>query len=224
MYFVLLSFLSAKTYELTTFSDNPFSVLASKIVEAAYIEAGLKVKFLYVPGRRAIKMSSTGESDGEVLRIEGIEKTYPSLIPVKVNFLTLVGSAYWMKDDVRISTVEDLKKYKIAAIRGVVFSDRLTDKDKTSYVSGVEQMLKLLVTGRVDAIFGSKGETDAMVKTQYGNIHNKIKQKDLVMIPVFHYVHVKNKLLVKKLEKAFLSIKNKGIVDSIIKKFEKSPL
>jgi len=85
---------AAETVRLSTFIDNPFSQLAARIITEAYRRAGFDAEILYLPGKRALLMSSDGDVDGEVSRVFAIGELYPSLIRVNVPYMTLRGLAF----------------------------------------------------------------------------------------------------------------------------------
>jgi hypothetical protein len=91
---------SAETIRLSTFKNNPFSQAAARIMTESYRCAGFKTEIFYVPGKRALVMSSRGEV--EVSRVFSVGKLYPSLIRVNVSYMKLRGLALAIKPNVDV--------------------------------------------------------------------------------------------------------------------------
>jgi len=193
---------SAETAFLTTFEDNPFSQVASRIMSEAYQRAGYETEIIFLPGKRALQASSEGKADGEVSRIYKIGELFPSLIRVDLPYMNLKGMAFVIRDDVIIKQQSDLSKYKIGSLRGAVFSDIITKGFDVSLANTPAQLLKILVNNRVDVIITNEIETRVLIAKLFPDVGIFALDPPLVEIPIYHYVHISKQHRVTAIKEA----------------------
>lgn len=179
----------AETVSLTTFENNPFSQVSSRIITEAYRRAGYDVNILYLPGRRAIQTASSGKVDGEVSRIYEIGALYPDLIRVEVPYMRLRGMAFGIKKHIHIQQKSDLWGYRLGSLRGAVFSDMLTEGMDVTFINSPGQLLKLLVRDRLDIIVTNEIETMVAIAEEYPDAGIVALGPPLVDVPIYHYIH-----------------------------------
>ena len=73
---------------------NAFHDAAGEIIRQAYAALGIAISYKTFPAERALQMSNRGLSDGELVRIEGIEGKYPNLIRIPVSHVTAEQMAF----------------------------------------------------------------------------------------------------------------------------------
>ena len=188
---------AAETVRLSTFIDNPFSQLAARIITEAYRRAGFDAEILYLPGKRALLMSSDGDVDGEVSRVFAIGELYPSLIRVNVPYMTLRGLAFAINKDVHVKQRSHLANYRIGSLRGAVFSDQLTEGFDGIHAANPHQLLKMLVFGRVDVIVTNEIETRVNIAKHFPDAGISALFPPLIETPIYHCIHKSRFNLVK---------------------------
>ena len=73
---------------------NAFHNAAAEIIRQAYATLGITVVYKTYPAERALMMSNRGLSDGELVRVKGIEANYPNLIRIPVSHVTADQMAF----------------------------------------------------------------------------------------------------------------------------------
>jgi polar amino acid transport system substrate-binding protein len=177
------------------------SQFARAILSAAYQRIGQAVAFQELPLRRSLAMSSGGEIDGETMRIEGLEAQYPTLLAVRHPLQYAEVRAYAAKAAaLNIRSLQDLQNLRVTYIRGVLVLDRALQKHPHIVLAASQtEMARLLGKGIVDVIvtFASAG----VAPHDFGDAVVRLPAV-LERIPLFHYLHIRNRSLVPKLEAA----------------------
>ena len=105
---------------------NAFHDAAAEIIRRAYAYLDIAVAYKASPSERALQMSNKGLVDGELVRIKGIEATYPNLIRVPVSHVTAEQMAFGRDPSVKIDGWNSLKPYRLAFHRGYKVAERNT--------------------------------------------------------------------------------------------------
>lgn len=183
--------------------DNGTNELAEKILLPAYSSLNIPVQFVSKPGKRALMETVNGTTDGELVRIDGLTKKYPSLR--KVNFpvatLDLVMIVRQNSKTIKPHGWNTLKDLSFAFVRGLVEAEINTEKfPHRLLVASDEQTFQLLLMKRVDAVVAERNMALFYQKEHGAQI--KILNPSLKTTALFHYLHVRHQHLIPKLEKA----------------------
>jgi len=196
------------------------SDISIQVLKEAYKEIGYEVKYLPLPGARALHTSNSGEVDGELFRIANVEKKYENLIPVPTPINVLQGIVFSKRNDIQINGWKSLKPYKIGIQIGIKFVERGTKGFNVVAVESNEQVFKMLNSGRVDIA--------VVAYTNGVKVLNKLKFIDIVSLspPVqeyklYHYLHKRHKDLVPKLDFVLQNMKKTGRIKQIRKEIIK---
>ncbi|QJB57013.1 transporter substrate-binding domain-containing protein [Pseudodesulfovibrio sp. zrk46] len=195
-------------------TSNDASIVSLKVLEAAYATIGIKIIPVPLPGLRALDESNQGFLDGEVCRIQEIEKDNPNLIriPEPVDSFTII--AVTVDPDTTVKTLADIKQLRIGTRSGVKFADSLTvNCTKVTALPDWDTLFDLLVLGRLDVLL----TTLHSLKTQTQRLRNQYDFKHTVLLdkPLFHYLHKKNKHLVPAISKLLKESNENGKADAI---------
>lgn len=175
---------------------------------------GISFKVKFFPAERAFIQSSSGEVDGEVERIIGIDDKYPNLVrvPVPVGFFT--GSVFTKGIKFPVTGWESLKPYKIAIVKGIQFSDSPTIGMDRIMVSEHSQLFKMLDLERVDvAVTGTLTGQITLKKIGIKNI--KVLHPPISRFPLYHYLHKKNAHLIPELTIILEKMSKEGKIQAI---------
>jgi polar amino acid transport system substrate-binding protein len=201
---------ATKTY-VYTISTAPFDskkveqVMA--ILKAAYAQIGIDVEFKILPGERALLSANAGETDADLHRIDGINKTYSNLIKVNVPLAYNQHSAFVKDLKIEINGYESLKKYSIAYTRGFKAIERGTAVGfNTSPVKDDDAAFRMLASGRVDVVITDRDD-GLKVLDRLGVKEIKPLSPPVEVIALYHYVHSQHADLVPKLEKVLSQVK-----------------
>ncbi|NQZ79521.1 MAG: hypothetical protein HRT52_00755 [Colwellia sp.] len=192
-----------KTYIIGYAQKSAFALDAIYRVKAMYERAGFSVDFKALPAKRALYSSNEGVVDGDVARIPSILLTYKNLRRINVVLSNLEGFAFTLNKT--LAEVDDnmLKRYRVGAIRGSLWSEaRLKGIDAT-YVTNNEILFKRLLNGHFDIILLNRTSALALLKKFAGAVSNVRRlEPSLYSSVIHHYVHKKNEDIIPRLERA----------------------
>jgi len=207
--------LAEKTLVLNTAFTSPLSNDAQSgfvdvIVGKALHRIGYQLKTVWLPAERALINANAGIDDGDLLRISGLQKSYPNLIQVPEKVINLEFVVFTTKTSFPVKGWKSLKPYSVAIITGWKILERNipagTDLIK---VNNVEQLFALLLKNRVDAIVYSR-----WVGLDYIQQHKlrgvKLLEPPLARRKLYVYLHKKHEHLVPRLARSLRHIKVTG--------------
>lgn len=228
MYLLVCLPIYAETLHIQTIEVAPFGMkdkddqasgmmfeISNKIAQ----EAGFKFSNKVVPYARTILELQQGNADF-VLRYSN-EKLPQVAIPVAsvISMQTIVLSNSMTTFD----SIKSLHGKKIGVVRGGKFDDKF-DKDKNiikTPVSDYQQMLKMLITGRLDGAIGSNvglyyNAKELGISPDYFSKPLQLNHKHFIL----HYSKktATNKTT-SKLKKSIKKLKEKHIFKSIVDKY-----
>jgi polar amino acid transport system substrate-binding protein len=124
-------------------------------------------------------------------------------------------------NQLNIVSKDDLKRYKLAKIRGVKHTDNITNGlSHVVEMNSTENMFKILQSGLVDVVLtNTTGGQLILKKLGYQNI---IPAKmPLAVFPLYHYIHQKNKKLVPLINQEIMRLRQSGELETLIALAEK---
>ena len=207
--------LAEKTLVLNTAFTSPLSNdaqsgFADVIVGKALHRIGYQLKTVRLPAERALINANAGIDDGDLLRIDGLQKSYPNLIQVPEKVMDIEFVVFTTETSFPIKGWKSLKPYSVAIITGWKILERNipagTDLIK---VKNVDQLFTLLLKNRVDAIVYSRWVGLGYIK-QHKIREIRILGKPLARRKMYVYLHKKHKNLVPRLAKSLRHIKANG--------------
>jgi hypothetical protein len=199
----------------TQIVDTPDQAIGAVIVKAAYEKLDIPVKFVILPGKRALVESSQGRADGEVHRIVEIGDEYPTLLRVPTHINYIEPSVFSKRHEFDVTDCAALQGYQIGIVRGVKHSQLCTQDMKNVFVgddlTGVMRMLnagrvELLITARINGLLMAKGlGLDAI----------KPLSPPLSRFWVYHYLHERHKKLVPSIDAIFKAMQASGELEAL---------
>ncbi|WP_338669219.1 hypothetical protein [Pseudodesulfovibrio methanolicus] len=178
--------------------------LARDRLKAVYSRAGLLVEFVPLPEKRSLVLAAEGEINGDVGRIYGLEKKFPTLVRVDVRLLDLFDAAYVVKgQDVGGYRPELLQSLRVEAVRGVLWAEKAMAGLPLEKVNNYEILFRMLLEGRIDLALAGQPSAEAIFRKDKAR-YARIRRLDppVYELPLYHYLNVKNTDIVPKLEKA----------------------
>ncbi len=219
--FISIPPLLAADYNFVSVANLGRQDVAKIILTKIYQKANLKIDIASMPGNRAHKMAVSGEKDGEILRIWSYGQNNPTVIRVPTPYYNLQTVAFGKKNNnIQISAVADLKKYRLAKVRGVKHTDNIAkDMPNIRNTSSLEDLINALHNGHVDlALSDSKDGLALLHKKKFTDI--EIKGPSLASLDLFHYIHQKHRPLVAKIDAIIIAMKKSGELSDIIAQAE----
>jgi len=192
----------------------PVVDISELVLKQAYQRIGIKIRIIKQPGKRALRSSNSGKTDGEVMRSKGINAQYSNLImiPVPVNYVDFV--VFTKNVEFTVNGPQSLKPYKVGVRRGVKLSEGLTKGLNPLVVDREEQLLSILDRGRVDVILMSRiGGLAQIKKLKLKGI--KILEPPLATGGLYHYLHMKHENLVAEITESLKKMEQEGEIQKI---------
>lgn len=190
--------------------------MVQEVLKEAYKRIGYDVQFTMLPAKRSLHSANRGNTDGDIARIEGTEKIFPNLIPIRTPVVDFQGFAFTVSVSREIREWSDLKGLRVGVVRGIRYSTIGTEGLNPFFAEDYINLFRLLVDGRIDvAIAGrNQGQIEIQKNFRKSGIH-KIGQP-LYSKPLYHFVHKKNKKLAARLNDALADMAAQGEIDTIL--------
>lgn len=204
-----------KTLVLNTAFTSPLSNDAQSgfvdvVVGEALRRIDYRLESVRLPAERALINANAGIDDGDLLRISGLQKTYPNLIRVPEKIIDMEFVVFTKHKKFHVTGWRSLKPYSVAIITGWKILERnITGTAELTTVKNVDQLFTMLLKDRVDAVVYSR-----WVGLGYINQHHvrgvRILEPPLARRDMYVYLHKKHRHLVPKLAAALRAMKADG--------------
>lgn len=158
----------AKSIRIGAIEGSANSKPIEKILREAYRKLGLDLEVSYFPARRSLRLADKGKFDGELQRIDGLEKKYTNLIKVPIKVGAFGGMAFTTGLRFKIDGWHSLKSYKIGIVRGVAFVEKGTLGFNAISTDDIDSLFRMLKKGRFDVAVVS--ESSGKCAIERGNI------------------------------------------------------
>jgi hypothetical protein len=225
--FVLLTLTTmeciAKEYQFVSIENLIEQEVGRKVLPHFYQKLGHTITIKPLPGKRASSMVSTGEKDGEIMRIFSYGIEYPHAIRVPTPYYSLQTMAFYKKDSgVVINRKEDLEHYKIVKVRGVKHTDNITKGMPFVYdMDSTQAMMDFLELGRAQVALTNTIDGLLTIKARgYTDIVNLNEPLDELYL--YHYIHQDHPQLVVEINNVIKQMNASGELANIIKQAEKA--
>jgi polar amino acid transport system substrate-binding protein len=211
---------SDKTIRISTsytslLSTPEQSGMLDQLIKEAFKRIGIKAEIIFTSPKRSLVAVNNGHLDGELNRIEGMEKTFPNLVRVPEPNMQMAFVAF-AKRDIPISDWESLRGLRVGMVRGWKILERNTSSfPNVTHLLEVSDLFQMLEMDRLDVVLYSK-------LTGYDQLHKLGLNKIFALSPplctkdMFLYLHKSHEDLVAPLAKALRAMKQDGTYDQIV--------
>jgi hypothetical protein len=191
------------------------------VLPQIYKNIGIEITVTPLPGQRAQFMATTGEKDGEIMRIwtYGIENKQTIRVPTAYYYLETMP--FSLKErQISIRDKGDLKKYKLAKVRGVKHTNNITKGLNDVYeMNSTENMFKMLQNGMVDVVLTNTLDGNLTLdRMGYENV--EAINQPLAVLPLYHYIYKKHAALVPLINQEILRLQENGELKKLIAQAE----
>lgn len=207
----------AETYHFVSIENLAEQRIGKIIIPRIYKKLNKQVTITPLPGKRAHKLAKSGIKDGEIMRIFSYGVENKMLIRVPTPYYHLKTMAYIRKDSgIVINTIDDLKKYRLVKVMGVMHTDKVTAGMKNVHeLKSTIQMMNTLRKNRADIALTSSIDGDRVLKMY--DIEDIISiEEPLSVLPLFHYIHNTHKNIVPKVDAVINEMKVSGEMQKLI--------
>ncbi len=210
--FVLLAGVSlttrAETFLFATAADATRAQPIVEMIRGLYQSLGHDIEVHYFPAKRSLIQAKNDERyDGELLRIAEAQSLLPNLIrvPEPLTEVSLFMLAHTL--DHSLDDIASLSGYKLAAIRGIIFTDRALKDFDVAYINDFQQGIDLLSLKRVD-LFMIPGFFTAGLSERFPDFH--LLHSPYPPMQLYHYLHRRHIELIPALAEAIRKLKGKS--------------
>jgi len=203
-----------EAYVLTTVAGSSATYAGEEVVREAYRRIGHNIVVQRIDGKKALEQSNQGLVDAELARIDGISRVYQNLIQVPIPINYYQGVAFSKKYNFPIKGWSSLKPYHIGIVKGIIFAKQGTQGMNVTVADTYAQLIDLLKNSKIDVAVMPRINGLVALKNAEAD---GIKEMEGVLETLFtyHYVNIKNKSLVPKLEKVLKDMLLKGTTREI---------
>lgn len=206
--------------KIAKISNTPDHILGGKLLAEVYRRAGISLEFVVIQSKRALVESSTGGVDGELQRIFEVDKAYPTLVKVPTPFTYFEPAVFSATQDFQVFDWSSLKgRGVIGLVRGMKYSENALDGVNDIYtVADSGQLMKMLAAGRIE--LAVTGKFNGLYQVKSFKLES-IQQlaPSLGRRQLYHYLHIKHKALVPKLDTVIQSMTDSGELESLREKY-----
>lgn len=197
------------TFEIT----NQLEVTTEKVMREAYRRLGYSLKVIKFSGERAIWTANNGMVDGELFRVDGIDKKYKNLIKIPLSISEIDLVVFAKGKDFRVTGWDSLSPYVVGYRKGIkAVEHNLIKGLKTEPVTTYKQAFLKLDSGRTDVVIASR---TAGMETIRDNQLQGISalEPPLMQLKIFHYLNKKNQDLVLPLTEILQQMRSEGLIE-----------
>jgi polar amino acid transport system substrate-binding protein len=189
--------------------------IVDQLVSIAFAKIGRKAKIVPLPAERSLINANRGINDGDLLRVEGIDKLYPNLVRVPVRLIDFEFVAFARQALPPMPEWKDLKPYNIAIIRGwKILEKNVLGTASLTSVENAEILFGLLESDRADIVIYERLQGYHVIrKLGLSDIH--VVEPPIITKPMFLYLHKKHRPLIPALEKALNQLIQDGTYETI---------
>ena len=204
----------AESIKIGALEGSANSIPVELILREAYNQLGIDLEVSYFPARRSLQLANKGQFDGELQRVDGLDKTYTNLIKVPIKVGAFGGMAFTTGLRFRVNGWHSLKDFRIGIVRSVAFVEKGTQELNTVSARNSENLFRMLKKGRFDVAVVS--EPSGKCAIERSNIDGvTMLPTPIEEFPLFHYLHVRNEDLVPMILAELRQMTDEGRIDEI---------
>lgn len=199
---------SAVAQPLTNDSKTGFLDI---IATEAFKRNGLQLTLVQLPPERGLRNANAGIDDGELVRVGGMERLYPNLVPVPEKMMEQEFVAFTKNPSITIDGWDSLKPFSIGYIKGwKIYEINVPQGTDVIQVTDAEQLFSLLDKGRIDVALYTRYMGLEIIR------HRQIAGARYMFPPLatkamFMYLHESHANLVPGITSALATMKAQGI-------------
>lgn len=205
---------AAQSHRVSQMVDDPLSVKAFSLLHEAYRRIGLDLTADLLPRERAILAADRGVTDGDVIRIAGLEALYPNLMPVPEPVAHFETIAFTTGFGFKVDGWESLRPYSLCILRGMKIAEQHTEGMRRVLANTNDQAIMMLRSNRCEvAVLGHEVWPD-VERLQAGPL--RALEPPITSFPLFHYVNRRHAGLVPKLTDALQRMRRDGTIAALL--------
>lgn len=209
---------AAESMVISQMIGEPVSAKAYPIIREAYRRLGIDLQTALLPRERSLLSADSGETDGEMIRIAGINAQYINLIRVPEPVFTFDVIAFTAGLKFAVNGWESLRPYSLCVPRGLKAAEKNTEGMQRMVANTTDQAILMLSGGRCQvAILGHELWPD-VERLHAGPL--RALDPPIVRIPLYHYLNRRHADLVPKLAATLITMRNDGTTAALLAEAE----
>lgn len=193
---------------------DPLTLVSALVLQEAYRAIGQTFVLCPYPSAQALSAANTGETDGALHRIAGIETSYPDLVRIPVAINQTEPIAVVRRADIRIRDWADLGNYRIGIVRSIVVYERRTAGMDVTRLENLDQLLGMLDRNRLDVVVSDRLDAlAALHQPAFSELHPQATP--IETIPLYHYLHKRHRDWLPRLKAVLEKMKRNGRIQAI---------
>jgi len=192
-------------------SNHEQTGFLDRVAAEAFRRNGLELKLVKLPAQRGLSNANAGIEDGELIRIAGIEETYPNLLRVPEKMIDLNFVAFTRNPSIAIDGWNSLLPYSVGYVRGwKIYETNVPEAVTQTPVNDGEILFALLEKNRIDvALFSEYLGLDLIHRLGVDGV--RLAGPPLASREMFMYLNKKHSEKIAGISAALKAIKTEGI-------------
>lgn len=209
-----------ETLRINTSIKPPFSTEAGdgffdRLVVEMFGRLGYAVTFVRMPTERSLQAVNSGNSDGDLPRIAGLEKIYPHLVMVDEPLIDYAFTAFANLPECATPGWDSLRGKRIGIIIGwKIFENSAPAGAERTMFASPRALLKSLAAGRIDLALYERYAGRYLART-LGFDEIRECRPPLAVKPMYLYLNQRHRDLLERLQRVIREMKADGSYDRI---------
>ncbi len=185
-----------------------------RVIEEAYRRIGCAVTFRFLRADESLRAANQGLTDAEISRIKGTE-TVGNLVrvPTQISRIELVAYSVVPRPNVR--TIGDMESLTVGILKGVRITAMSTDALKRLVAQNTHHLFSLLLRGRIDIAITAELNGRIFIAREFQDSGIHRIGAPVWTGPLFHFVNVKHRDLVPRIDKVFREMVSNGEIEQL---------
>lgn len=211
---VLAAPVSADELVINSGRQEPFTTadgsgFYDRLVPAWFARLGLAARCIRLPSERALLNANAGVDDGNIARIEGLEKKYPNIVRVPETVIAFDFMVFSRQKEFTVAGWSSLAPYDVGYITGWKILERnITRARSITRVRGPVQLFGLLARGRADVVVFDRW--GGLWRLRHGGVRARMLEPPLATRQLYLYLNRRHAALVPRLAQALREMKADG--------------
>ncbi|APW38179.1 hypothetical protein RD110_14035 [Rhodoferax koreense] len=190
--------------------DSPLSDIAERVITEAGRRAGIAMQFQRMPLTRSIGLVSDGELDGDLMRIDGIDRNDPNLLRLSVSHVTAEVAAYGHSAGFEGRGRDDLRLMRFGIPKGVAVLRKYTEGLQVTETQTNATLFDMLSAGRFDVVLMT--HVDAEVALRERPVPGVVRWPHAwASEPLYFVLHRRHAEVGARLERALREMQREGL-------------
>jgi polar amino acid transport system substrate-binding protein len=186
------------------------------VATEAFRRLDIELRLVHLPPERGLLNVNAGIDDGELMRIEGMEKNYPNLrrVPEKIYDMDFVAFA---RDPGIPSRWDSILTRPVGLIKGwKIYEAKTAGAASINTVDGPDQLFRMLQLNRIDvALYERWMGLDQIKRHALAGVH--ILEPPLMRREMFIYLHKKHEALIPRLAEILRALKHESFYQRVFR-------